>query len=539
MAGVRLTKVSHFFANTRLRVIATLSTRSYPRAKHSVDFAFERYLREIGRADLLTPSFANSPVSRTDSLVQEIAKYDREYVYPSIDVRRYVYTSMLRVVCRFTQLHLFEGREKLQFISPMDALLSMNLDTSPGYPWSQVAQSKRELIDGPDREYLFQRVEEIWRSQDDTDGVQNLFFAFLKDELRPIEKIRQRIPVIRSISGAPVDLSICGNQLSHDINESFYRNHAFPDFGSVVGSTPYYGGWDRIATSHFGDPEFPRNRGTSIDVSGWDRSYSPYLFEIVVRLRQMFINSVGSDELKSRAHYLATLYRDVVNSAVVVQTPSFAEIVMLVAGMKSGWVNTTTDNTLGHMIVLISFLFSKGLQEEIGRGVLFSLYGDDNLLSWNERYDNVFTEEALKSWYAAWGFTLHGVGIARDGGCYDLVFLGGSFALCPMTGMRVYRPEYGQKAIDSVRYKYRDIDTCFQRVNALRILHFYNDETYVILDGYAHELMRGGMVSKDILKSYLDGNSIAAIHTGRESGDGRLFSPSAPDIDNPFERHLQ
>jgi len=412
----------------------------------------------------------------------------------------------------------------------------MDLSKSPGYPWRKFAPSKLELLDTDAASLLWERVEELWLSLREGHTEANaLWYAFLKEELRPLEKLVRAVPAIRSISGAPVDLSIVGNQLCHDFNEMFYTFHQESQFGSVVGLSPFHGGWDRLCRQHWHDPRFTRESSASIDVTQWDRSFSPYLFNLVVQVRRVICLEHGSEELREAVQVLPNLYKDVVGSAVVVPLRRAAEVVLLTAGMKSGWVNTTTDNTLGHMLVLLTFMFHEGIADEIGRGVCFSLYGDDNLLSWSSSLDHIFVPERIEAWYRTWGFETHGVHISRGLDRYNQVFLGGSFGVCPQTGTFVYKPEFGQKAIDSVRFRFRDFNTAFQRVCSLRVLHYYNEETFGVLDRYAKHLTRKQLVSRELHPNYLDGPSIVALHTGREGSDGCLFPPHLDTVLQPCD----
>lgn len=527
-AGDTITYVSDFLSGTTIPVIAKLASNSFAKSKSREDPLFLEYLELNGREDVLVSAqFGLAQIGRADSLLAEITKYDRQYVIPSGPIRASAESSLLHVCRVWTWVFLDSGREALRLLSPVEALESMDGSKSAGFPWRLFEASKDALMCSRHSHFVMSRVEHLWSVLDaPLSRIEALWYSFLKEELRPLEKLNRRVPAVRSISGAPVDLSIVGNQLCHDFNEAFYAFYCKPEFGSVVGISPFHGGWDRLARLHWHDGGHVRNNSASIDVTQWDRSFSPYLFDLVVRLRVMIANETASQELRGFSSQLHNLYTEVVNSAVVIPGRSGSEVALLSGGMKSGWVNTTTDNTLGHMIVLFAFAFHHGIAAEIGRGFVFSLYGDDNLVSWSDALDGIFQPSILESWYRSWGFETHGVNVTRGEARYSQVFLGGSFAVCPVTLTYVYCPESGQKAFDSVRYKYRDDNTAFQRVCALRVLHYYNTETYGLLDGYAKYLLLNGEVSKDLLPNYLGGQVIRALHTGRESGDDRLFPTS-------------
>lgn len=541
-AGDVFTSRDSLLQTTQLPVIGELNCVSFARSKCRVDSTFEDFLVGTSRGDLLQSfEFQLSQVGRVDSLLAEIKKYDRVYVNPPSSVSYFSECALLHVCKTWAQLSLCSSVPTLCLLAPEPALLSMDLSRSPGYPWRRYAPSKQGLVDHPTAvNLLWDRVDHIWKVlRGQSDEILGLWYAFLKEELRPLEKMCLPVPKIRSISGAPVDLSIVGNQLCHDFNEMFYSFHSEPLFGSVVGMSPFHGGWDRLCRQHWHTPDLVRESSVSIDVTQWDRSFSPFLFDLVVRLRQMITSSHGSDELVAATAGLRRLYRDVVGSAVVVPLKKSAEVVLLSAGMKSGWVNTTTDNTLGHMLLLITFMFHQGIANEIGRGVCFSLYGDDNLLSWSASLDHIFQPGRIESWYGYWGFKTHGVTITRGSERYNQVFLGGSFAVCPVTQSFVYKPESGQKAIDGVRFRFTDYNTTFQRVCSLRVLHFYNVDAFSVLDQYAKFLTSSQLVSRELIPNYLDRYSIVALHTGRESSDGCLFAPDLDTVLLPEDRCWQ
>jgi len=534
-AGDTFVPTSELFEGTNLPVLGSLQVRNFASSKSREDDDFVAYLGEVGRLDLLEAlEFRLSDVSRHDSLVAEIAKYDREYKDPPELVRYYSEQALLYVCDLWAQLTV--DRDPLKLLSPEEALSGMDLTKSPGYPWRLLGSSKADLLASKHAPLLWERVTAIWKNLKGLGGVtiDALWYSFLKEELRPLVKLDREVPAIRSISGAPVDLAIVGNQLCHDFNEVFYTLCEEPRFGSVVGISPFCGGWDQLARLHWCDPRNPRMNSASIDVTQWDRSFSPYLFDLVVQVRGMISMAQGTQELRAACSLLGPLYKEVTSSAVVVPLRRAAQVVLLTAGMKSGWVNTTTDNTLGHLLVLVAFIYQEGVAEEIGRGVVFSLYGDDNLLSWGEHLRHVFTAEKLERWYRCWGFETHGVHIVCGEERFNQVFLGGRFARCPLTSTYVYCPESGQKAVDSIRFKFRDHNTAFQRVCSLRILHYYNRETFALLDGYARYLTRKQLVSRELWPNYLSDQMIVALHTGRESSDDCLLTPHLADLNSIF-----
>jgi len=479
--------------------------------------------------------YAVGDIRNRRSLWAEVNKYHKQYTAPPPFVQAAGETAVS--FCATMQIRCFlRNQVKLDVLSPLGALLKMNNNTSPGFPWRVKFQTKKDLVnDVTGSALLWDRVSDLSNKFSDDFGFKHCFYSFLKEELRPLEKLNSVPPKIRSISGAPVDMCIVGNTMCGMYNDAFYSCHNQAGFGSVVGVSPFHGGWDRLHAMHFRDPYYVRTFAVSLDVSQWDRSFSPYLFQCVLRIRKAVTDEVGTDELKRLVNSgLSALYRDVVNSLVAVPDSATTVLVEMLGGMKSGWINTTTDNTIGHYIVLVSLLAHHDALHTVGKEFMFSLYGDDNFSSWTALLRDLLTAPRLIAWYALWGFTLHEARVLEGEECNKLDFLGGRFGICKTTHTRVYVPADPQKAIDSMRFKFKNLDGAFERACALRCLHFYNPEVYEIATKYAQELFN--MVIVGLQANYLSREAIMHVHTGFE-GDGPLnFVLTIPDR---LQQHLR
>jgi len=476
----------------------------------------------VNKGHLANSTYGVGDISCIASLWAEVNKYDRVYPVLSLTMISCATTAVARIVTVQAQCFVKNG-EKLLFLQPDEALEMMNFATSPGFPWKHMAQTKQALVDDPATlATLWRRVEQIWEAEPSDGCFQHVWYAFLKEELRPVEKLRCDPPKIRSISGAPVDMCIVGNQLCGSYNKAFYTCAESALFGSCVGISPFHGGWDRLWKRFFCSPLYNRQCAISLDVSQWDRSFSPRLFELVLQVRKGVTSVCGSQILQGAFGHIDKLYMDVVNSLVAVPDRDRTFLVGMPGGMKSGWVNTTTDNTIGHLIVLTSYLVSVGLQGDIGKKVMFALYGDDNLLAFTEDLACHFTSAKLEEWYAGWGFELHPSEVVRGRARADIVFLGGKFGVCSETKSRVYVPAEPQKAYDSMIHKYKSKNSAFERACALRCLHFYNTEVYDVCTEYAKFLLERGEVTDGLEACFLGRESILHIHTGFEGGDGPL-----------------
>jgi len=504
-----------------LRSVAAIKGGSFSQNRCKEDGLFVMWCKRSGFKKFLErPAYRVGCTSNTLALWAEVEKYNKPIVRPTPIVMNFAHSAVASVTTKIAGCYLEDG-VLLDLLTPLQAAEMMNQNTSPGYPWREKHHKKHALLGDPEASsILWGRVAWIWDSlKRPVTGFRHVWFAFLKEELRPVEKLQCFPPKIRSICGAPFDLSIVGNQICGDFNKQFYLCCEKPGFGSCVGVTPFHGGWNRLWTAMFANPVWPRGNGASLDVKQWDRSFSPALFEMVLMVRKGVTDLAGSRDAAAAARLLPNLYRDVICSLIAVPDRYGTRLVSKEAGMPSGWIGTTPDNTLGHIIVITSYLFSIGLAGAIGREVEFKLYGDDNLLAWADSVDHLIVAEDLKGWYANWGFDLHDVVIARGDDCQRLVFLGGTFGVCPRSGIRVYVPSEPQKGFDSMRFKFKSVDSSFERACAIRCLHFYNDEIYHLATQYAAHLLREGLVSQGLRFNFLSEAAIFHIHTGTEGGD--------------------
>jgi len=526
--------------NVGLLPVASVQGGSFVRNRCVEDVLFVSWCGRNGYKGMLhSVEFAVGDTSNRDSLWAEVELYNQPTFVPSGVVNMHAQTALALVTTRIANAYLCDGVQ-LGLLTPLEAAEMMNQNTSPGFPWKLKHQKKQALLDDPNTApLLWERVAWVWENlKKPATQFRHVWFSFLKEELRPLKKLRCVPPRIRSICGAPFDLSIVGNQICGDFNKVFYTCAEKPGFGSCVGVTPFHGGWDRLWTVMFDNPAWPRSNGASVDAEKWDRKFCPLLFRFVQLLRIGVCDLVGTSELAAASRLLPNLYTDVINSLIAVPCGSSTNFVAKETGMPSGWVGTTPDNTLGHIIVITSWLVSIGLKGEIGRRVEFKLYGDDNLIAWSDEVDHLITAEGLRDWYAAWGFKLHDVVIKRGAERQSLVFLGGSFGICPRSGTRVYVPSEPQKGFDSMRFKFKSRDSSFERACAIRCLHFYNDDIYRVATGYARHLLVEGLVSRQLAPNFLSEAAILHIHTGTESGylesDGSLNSSIPLD----FEQNL-
>lgn len=170
---------------------------------------------------------------------------------------------------------------------------------------------------------------------------------------------------------------------------------------SAVGMTWTSGGARRFA-EFFGDCEGRAPPGysyCSLDISGWDASMGATLLD---ELRQFHISIQQAANVP--CNYIArfsTIFRDMIN-AIIVFPMGYAFATQ--GGMKSGWPNTSHDDTLGHKMVFTC------IEDDIGVDMPHQLYGDDNFFLLPDGVD----VHLIIDCYAKYGFKVKHMHVSKN-----------------------------------------------------------------------------------------------------------------------------
>ncbi len=236
----------------------------------------------------------------------------------------------------------------------------MPLSSSAGWPWRHKYRNKAKALEQEPNmdQWMF-------------DGENRVvcWHGFAKLEVLPKEKAAVKA---RLVTGGPVDLIIGGARLCEDFNEQFTNLHTVTH--SAVGMSKYHGGWTELAR------KFPTvGRSTPVveaDAKQWDSGMSDRLLRAVWSIRWSCLRDEDRTPENWRAHnaYLWNLIRGLCHI-------SDGGLFAISGGQKSGSINTTSDNTLGHIIVCAyAWIRSGGVPEKFWDHP-FALYGDDFLSS--------------------------------------------------------------------------------------------------------------------------------------------------------------
>jgi len=228
----------------------------------------------------------------------------------------------------------------------------------------------------------------------------------------------------------PVDFVLKQKIVYDDMDSKMKsQNSNFSTFWSRYGFTRQRGGTDRLGRAH-ADHGHEHEMG---DVTGWDRNFP--LIRAVYQVRESFLSYTEKQQ------GLVDHVREGLTHQCFI-LPN-GEVYYKDTGNPSGSGKTTTDNTIGHIIIRF-YLWIKAFRlmhwsvdyENILTHVLESLYGDDYLSSVSKQLAKVRSEiwtrsewlEFVVSIYNKFnGMTIKPSAFAMSNDIQDMEFLGQKF----------------------------------------------------------------------------------------------------------------
>jgi hypothetical protein len=245
--------------------------------------------------------------------------------------------------------------------------LDVNLESSPGKPWLNLGYtSKRAAMESEEFPKNFYHPHTpVWH-------------VTTKKEFLPKEEVLDG--KVRTFFIPPVDYVLHQKWLYDGQDLAMKKKcNDFQNFWSRYGFTKQFNGIDLLAHAHT-DNQSEHEMG---DISGWDRLFP--LIPEVYDLRREFLmvdSTTKLDILEMQEHVRRGL------ETQMICMPN-GEIYAKKHGNPSGSGKTTTDNTIGHIIIRFHFWIRFFLKttgkvpsyDTILRHVIESLYGDDYLSS--------------------------------------------------------------------------------------------------------------------------------------------------------------
>lgn len=443
-----------------LACVGKLSKTTYQTFKLDTNYEFVQFLARKYEYPKLDKYGAPCQKGRKllDAQYKGFLKYDRKY--PDLKEHAGLFDHCLGDIERVIG--------KTRYLSIQEVVNRLNWDTSVGYPFNRWYKNKREFFETHDINLL---MAWYYRDLDNSSGPPALVTSFMKDELRPKEKLDDNS--LRQINGFNILYLIALNRYTLDYNDRFISR--WKQMSSAVGFNPMSMDWDYLVRRKL---RFKNH--TCDDTSRWDSSMPPFAWARMCPHRcQLLLNSgLNPDLLK----LFERLYLYIPFSYVLMPD---GYIYVCAGGNKSGSPTTTEDNTCYNIFSAVAVFESLGIpKSEFDANSDDINFGDDKWLSHN--FDFTFDQLASK-YKELFGMEktneMDGEGIEGCTFCSRRPVKKGEFWFSKMVD--------GSKALHSVAYANELLDprTKFQRVCGLRIAYFMNDVEFDILTDYGQYLL--------------------------------------------------
>jgi len=289
--------------------------------------------------------------------------------------------------------------------------------TSSGYPMNLtgVENLKKNLFPPPisnkredDSEHMywkvFDRVNEDLSLMKAGKRPFYVFTDFLKDEIRPIEKVNAGKS--RLISGCPLILCIIDKMYNSSFNAWVMNNRI--DNGSAVGINPYSHEWERLAKvlSRF-DLSVEEAMVGAGDYSKFDGSQTPYLQWAVFNLYNNYYTDFSdglkpTSELKEDNLVRNTLWYEVTNAKHL----NSSVLYEWMSSLSSGHPDTVNINTsINNILIRMAYGKTFGTVHDFNDNVTVVAYGDDILYSVRSSIRHLFNDVKISAVMSEFGFT--------------------------------------------------------------------------------------------------------------------------------------
>lgn len=257
----------------------------------------------------------------------------------------------------------------------MVALKDAKVERSSGvglpYKWSAQFSTKGDWLDSKCSESLESCVEQY------PEPYSLMWDCFPKIEILRKDKADRKT---RLISAAPIEHYMIGAMLYTTQNEALYSN---PLQGkSAVGLCPAYRGWLQLA-DQLGDVI------ENSDATGFDQSLSPALLYRLYEVRERLSRFNASERKVHWWYFMHLVHRRCYTSN--------GKVFDVFGGNGSGQYNTTSDNTLAHLLALAYAAVRSGMGYVEWKQHPQFVYGDDYIgTELPERYWSAFAELGIQ-----------------------------------------------------------------------------------------------------------------------------------------------
>nr|UVN12879.1 MAG: polyprotein [Bovine rhinitis B virus] len=245
----------------------------------------------------------------------------------------------------------------------IEGLDAMEPNTAPGLPWALQHKRRHDLLDfttGEMQPALAERFQQL-ENMDYTFECQ----TFLKDEIRPLEKIR--VGKTRIVDVLPLEHIVFSRKYLGRFCAAMHRNYG-PNIGSAVGCDP------DVAWQDFGTHFSQYKNVWAIDYTAFDSCHSTQLMSVMAD--EVFSDAFGFDE---RARYAVKSLCKTVHAYE-------DRRITIDGGLPSGCSATSILNTVLNNIYVMFALKRTYPNTEVSDYSLIA-YGDDLILASDFDYD--------------------------------------------------------------------------------------------------------------------------------------------------------
>jgi len=423
-------------------------------------------------------------VVNTEACYSSFWKYNK----PQPSPQRYAWKLSYDWMERHFRPHMGGSQE-----FPRDFVLrEMNMDSSPGYPWSLTYHTKKLMLEDERMMKVLPDYFEACALTYPCDIVPIWTCSVKGDELRPVEKIMAN--KLRTFTASPFEHSTALNMLCLDMNNRFYRSAG--KTWSFVGRSLFRGEWNLLGQQLETHP----NKN---EVDG--KEYDSSLFAEMLWDLCFFRFCCLAPEYRTERNWnvLRNLYDSIINSVCVLD---LGDLIRKFTGNPSGSSNTIVDNTLAlarlffYAWIVIAFKRMCEVGDTISRSddpldpsqprptvmpeesydytfmmrhVAAAMNGDDLDYSVSDFVNDWFTPQAIAEVWTDIGVVTVAGRTVHD--LTQLSFLSHTFVM--KAGLWLPSPET-DKVLGSlyVGSKHDDVRWHLMRAYALRTQSFMNDE---------------------------------------------------------------
>lgn len=247
----------------------------------------------------------------------------------------------------------------------IDGLDPMEKKTSPGLPYTLMSKRREDLLDFESGEIRDPKLMSEVNSFLNGDYSDHIFQTFLKDEIRPLEKVQ--VGKTRIVDVASLGHCITGRSLLGRFASKFQTRPGF-EIGSAIGCNP------DVDWTRFYHDMMKHKYVYDVDYSNFDASHGTAIFEV---LKQEIFNTANGFDPAVGAY---------LDSLAVSRHAYEDRRFLIVGGLPSGCSSTSVLNTVMNNIIIRTGLAMTYKNFDF-YDVKVLAYGDDLLLATDYELD--------------------------------------------------------------------------------------------------------------------------------------------------------